>query len=315
MKLEPCVPPVWASTAHLQTILGYLLPSPRLTSKGKRVEIPLDDGDRLVGFVQEGESDTVVYVFHGLAGSTDSTYIHRTSILAQQLGHTVILANHRGCGEGAGLAKGLYHSGRGEDLSAVIAFGRALFPKKRHVAVGFSMSGNALLLLLSGKRGTTQPDAGISVNAPIALDKTSHMLGTGWNRIYDMKFYIQCRRDVFVAYQDPEVRKRIPRLSTIREFDNYFTAPFGGFANRDDYYAACSTQDLLGDIRVPTVLLTAKDDPFVPFDSYEQAKISKHVLAHFEEFGGHMGYLTREKTPLGTNRWQDYAIREALRNI
>lgn len=315
MKLEPCIPPVWASTAHLQTILGHLLPSPRLKSKGKRVEIPVSEGDRLVSFIQEGESDTVVYVFHGLAGSTDSTYIHRTSIVAQQLGHTVILTNHRGCGEGAGLAKGLYHSGRGEDLASVIAYGRKLFPKKRHVAVGYSMSGNALLLLLSGKRGDTQPDAAISVNAPIALEETSFLLGTGFNRIYDIKFYLQCRRDVFKAHQDPEVRKRIPRLSTIREFDNYFTAPFGGFRDREDYYSTCSTQALLKNIKVPTVLLMSKDDPFVPFSSYESATLSPNVLPHYEVSGGHMGYITREKTPLGTFRWQDYAVREALKYL
>jgi predicted alpha/beta-fold hydrolase len=315
MKLEPCIPPVWAATAHLQTILGHLLPSPKLKSKGKRVEIPVSDGDRLVAFIEEGESDSVVYVFHGLAGSTDSTYVHRTSILAQQLGHTVFLVNHRGCGEGAGLAKGLYHSGRGEDLAAAIAYGRKLFPSKRHVAVGYSMSGNALLLLLSGRRGDTRPDAAISVNAPIALEETSFLLGTGFNRIYDIKFYLQCRRDVFKAHSDPEVRKRIPRLSTIREFDNYYTAPFGGFKDREDYYSTCSTQALLKDIQVPTILLMSKDDPFVPFSSYEAAALSPNVLPHFEEFGGHMGYITRESTPLGTFRWQDYAVREALKNV
>ncbi len=124
LKLEACEKPKWAPTGHAQTILGHLLPSPKLTHKGRRIEIPLPDGDRLIGFIQEGTSKTIVYIFHGLAGSTDSTYMHRTAILAQKQNHTVFIVNHRGCGEGAGLAKNPYHSGRAEDLSAAITAGR-----------------------------------------------------------------------------------------------------------------------------------------------------------------------------------------------
>jgi len=277
------------------------------------VEIPLPDGDRLVGFIQPGDSDTVVYIFHGLAGSTDSTYMHRSSILAQSAGHTVFLVNHRGCGEGAGLAKGPYHSGRAEDLSAAIEIGRARFPKKRHVAIGFSMSGNALLLLLSGKRGHAKPDAAISVNAPIHLESASKLLNRGINRVYDIKFYRQCRRDVFAA--DPHRLKPLPWLTSLRELDDLYTAPAGGFTSREDYYASCSTHNLLDQIQTPTIVITAKDDPFVHAVDYIQAKLSANVRLHIEDFGGHMGYLSKEKTPLGTFRWQDYALTEALREV
>jgi predicted alpha/beta-fold hydrolase len=315
MKLEPCIPPLWAKSGHAQTILGYLLPSPKLSGKGRRVEITLTDGDRLVGFIQGGSSKTVVYIFHGLAGSTDSTYIHRTAIVAQKLGHTVFLVNHRGCGEGAGLAKGPYHSGRAEDLAAAIAYGRTRFPAHRHVAIGFSMSGNALLLLLSGRRGRGKPDAGISVNAPIHLERSAYLLKKGLNRVYDIKFYRQCRRDVFAAQAALSNKTHIPQLLTLHDFDNIYTAPAGGFANREDYYQSCSTHALLSEINTPTLVLTTKDDPFVPFQSYADARLSGHVQLHAEECGGHMGYLSREKTPLGTVRWQDYALSEALRNI
>lgn len=315
LKLEPCTPPKWAPTGHAQTILGHLLPSPRLISKGTRVEIPLEDGDRLVGFVQNGTSNTIVYIFHGLAGSIDSTYIHRTALLAQKLEHTVFIVNHRGCGEGAGLAKGPYHSGRADDLSSVIAAGRTMFPKHRHVAIGFSMSGNALLLLVGGRHNLIKPDAAISVNAPIDLEKCSMLLSRGINRLYDIKFYQQCRKDIFVA-QNPILKNmKVPRLMKIYDFDNLYTAPAGGFKNREDYYSRCSTHTLLEHIETPTIVITAKDDPFVPFESYQNAKVSNNVLLHAEEFGGHMGYLSKTKTPFGTNRWQDYAIREALKKI
>jgi predicted alpha/beta-fold hydrolase len=201
----------------------------------------LADGDRLVGFIQPGESDTVIYLFHGLGGSIDSGYMHRTARLALKRGHGVMLFNHRGCGEGQGLSKYPYHSGRAEDLSAVIEYGKKLFPFKRHIAVGFSLSGNALLLLMTGRRGSTQPDAALSVNAPIHLQRTAQSLGEGFNRVYDAKFYLQCREDVLKSQADRKFKKSLPPLTTLREFDNLYTAPAGGFADREDYYSSCST--------------------------------------------------------------------------
>lgn len=313
--LEPCEAPRWATSGHAQTILGHVLPSPKLNHKGRRVEIPVDNGDRLVAFVDEGTTSTVVYIFHGLSGSSDSTYIHRTAIVAKNLGHTTFLLNHRGCGEGAGLAKGPYHSGRGEDLSAAIAAGREMFPKHRHIAIGFSMSGNALLLLQAGKRGDVKPDIGISVNAPIHLEKCAHRLRSGLNRIYDIRFYLQCRRDIFVAQHEILQTAKIPHLTSLYEFDNLYTAPAGGFRDREDYYSSCSTHELLHKIETPTVILTAEDDPFVPYESYAQARLSPAISLHVEKLGGHMGYLTRNKTSLGTNRWLDYALHEMLRQV
>ncbi len=315
LNLEPCIPPFWALSGHAQTVLGHILPSPMLLDKGQPFELRLADGDQLVGSIIKGTSLIVVYLFHGLGGSTDSTYMHRTARLALQEGHTVIMTNHRGCGEGSGLAQGPYHSGRGEDLSAVIEFGKKLFPKHKHLAIGFSLSGNALLLLLSGKRGRIQPDFAISVNAPIDLQSAALSLKVGLNKIYDIKFFRQCRRDILAAQRAGARDFHVPQFATLYEFDDVYTAPAGGFKNREDYYQSCSTVDLLSEIKIPTVVLTAMDDPFVHREHYLQAKISPQVLLHVEEFGGHMGYLTKKRTPLGTNRWQDYALHQAMKTL
>lgn len=309
LKLEPCIPPVWARDGHAQTILAHFLPSPALRSKGRRFEIPLDDGDRLVGFSTVGTTSTVVYLFHGLTGSTDSTYIHRTARVAMALGHTVIMVNHRGCGEGVGLAKRPYHSGRAEDLSSVLSYGRAAFPRAKHLAIGFSLSGNALLLLLSGQRGTLKPDFAVSVNAPIHLESCALSLKKGFNRVYDLHFYRSCKREAFHARGE---EFKLPLWTTLHEFDNLYTAPAAGFRNREDYYETCSTRHLLSNISTPTVILTSKDDPFVAFDHYAIARMSDSVHLHVEEFGGHMGFLTKAKTPLGSSRWLDYALAETI---
>lgn len=312
MKLEPCLPPWWAPEGHSQTVLGHLLPSPRLTQTGRRVELPLADHDKLILFVHEGGSPVVVYLFHGLAGSTDSNYMHRSALLALRAGHSVVMVNHRGCGAGVGLARGPYHCGRAEDLSAAIEWGREHFARKRHLAVGFSMSGNALLLLLAGVRGSHKPDAAITLNAPIEIERTALSLRRGFNRIYDAKFYWQCRRDVLLNRVGDGLEKKLPRLIALHDFDNLFTAPAGGFRNREDYYHSCSTRDLLSQVDVPTISFTTQNDPFVPWESYAGARFSASLELHVEEHGGHMGYLSRDKTPLGTRRWQDYALGEAI---
>ena len=142
------------------------------------------------------------------------------------------------------------------------------------------------------------PTPAISVNAPIHLEKCAHKLKRGLNRIYDIKFYLQCRRDIHLAKNDVLKTIRVPWLMSLHDFDNLYTAPAGGFSDREDYYQSCSTYQLLEKIETPTIAITAKDDPFVPFESYEGAVLSKNVHLHAEDTGGHMGYLTRTPLPL-----------------
>lgn len=282
------------------------------------MEIPLPDGDRLIARKIDGKSDTVLYLFHGLTGSTEADYMQRTAALGVELGHTIYLVNHRGCGEGLGLARNPYHSGRAEDLSEVLRLGRAQNPGKKHIAVGFSLSANALLLLLSGRRGTTLPDAAIAVNAPIHLESSSLDLLQGLNRVYDFRFAIACRLNVKEMERKGLVEKgkyKIPLLSNLREFDSLYTAPAGGFASREDYYSSCSTHLCLGAIQVPTVIITSEDDPFIDFCNYTSATLSSSAILHLEKVGGHLGYLTDRPTPLGTHRWLDYATREYLMEL
>src|SRR5579885_2463070 len=172
LGLEPCVPPVWARGGHAQTILGHVLPSPLLRG-GERFEVKLGDGDILVGKRYAGGDDKAVCLFHGLSGSNDMDYMHRTAALALKRGYTVYSMNHRGCGSGQGLARHPYHSGRAEDLSAAVAYAKKRHPRGRVAAVGFSLSANALLLLLGGQRGETQPDYAVAVNAPIDLETSA----------------------------------------------------------------------------------------------------------------------------------------------
>lgn len=192
---------------------------------------------------------------------------------------------------------------------------RQQFPNHLHVAIGFSMSANALLLLCSGHRGQILPDRAIALNGPIDLLKAAKKLKQGFNQVYNFDLYRGCRRDAFIAKHEHLKNVRIPRFASIYEFDRLFTAPVAGFRSREHYYQECSTFDKLSRIQIPTVILTAKDDPFIDFESYEKAQYSSSTVFHAETSGGHMGYISKEKTPLGSQRWQDYAIHEALRTL
>lgn len=155
------------------------------------------------------------------------------------------------------------------------------------------------------------------MNAPIDLESAGFMLKRGFNRIYDLRFVRNVKAEIDARRKaDPRIPEyRIPTLTTLHDLDNIYTAPASGFTDREDYYRSCSTKSLLTEIDRPTVILTAKDDPFVDYHNYAEAKVSPQVTLHIEDVGGHMGYLSSVTTPLGTKRWLDYALDEALKTL
>lgn len=315
LKLDPFIPHPALAHGHTQTLLGHLLPSEKLAHRYERHEISCPDGDRIVVRIVKGASPVAVSLFHGLAGSAESPYMNRIANLMVERGHTVIVVNHRGCGDGQGLAVHPYHSGKAEDLSTVIGYGRKNLKAGIHVAIGFSLSGNALLSLVSEMRGNVKPDAAIAVNAPIQLDRASKLLGQGFNRVYSFRFIRDLKREIAEKPVHHQKAPPISRFASMQTFDSLYTAPRAGFNSRDHYYSECSTAGHLHRIRVPTVILTAKDDPFVSFDDYARAKLSDHVHLHAENHGGHMGYISSKPTELGNRRWMDYAVDQSLKAL
>ena len=318
LDLEPCEAPLWAHGGHAQTILGSLWPSPAFTEGSQPVRVPLPDGDELRGrLVDSGTSEIVILLFHGLGGHSDADYMARTARVARSQGHSVYLMNHRGCGIGEGFARRPYHSGRGEDLAEAVREARTRFPGRRVIAIGFSLSGSALLNLVTGRRGDCLPDAAIAVNAPIDLQTAAERLKRGFNRLYDVRFVNRLRRSLESMHRQGLLKDpvKVGRWMTLHDFDNLYTAPASGFRDREDYYGTCSVRPHLASIRIPTLLLTSSDDPIVPIETYQGLHLSPTTLLHVEPIGGHMGYLTRTKTPLGTHRWLDYALDVGLKRL
>lgn len=333
LPLLPCEPPLWAPDRHSQTILGEMLWSPSLKQTGRRIEVPLPGGDRVVCRLYDQDSPYVVVLFHGLAGSAKAKYMQRVALEFLREKYSVCMMNHRNCGEGRGLAREPYHCGMSDDMGVVIARMRREFPGKKILAVGFSMSANALLLLnsrvvpsqnvytpeafeeLSKTVDLSIADYTIAVNPPINLQKTTEWFDAWTNKAYSVYFmsYLQ----VLIRDLDRDgLMKAPPSLSwfmRINQFDNFFTAPTGGFQNAQDYYDRCSSHTHLTKIDSTTVILTSADDPFIDSNEFRQTELSPYVHLHMEQVGGHLGYIHNDYTPLGSNRWLDYALIETAK--
>jgi uncharacterized protein len=314
LDIDSFTPPIWARGSHKQTLIAYGLPSESPKVAAKPITISLPDGDQLTGRYYAGTSSTLLIVFHGLIGSADSKYMGRMAQIGLRLGHSVLLMNHRGCGEGEALARGPYHSGRGDDVSEVVAFCRKHFAKKQLITLGFSLSANAVLSLVTGIRGEHLPDQAIAVNGPTDLKASSESLQRGFNRLYDLWFVAGCRKEIRAKQQRNVIPSdiTISKWAYLKDVDEAYTAPLGGFKNADDYYARCSTAPHLGKIKTPTFILMSKDDPFIPWQPYLSARENPYVHLHLEETGGHMGYLAQGNGPFGYRRWMDETIEKVI---
>lgn len=274
----------------------------------ERWVIPLEDGDELWCRYYQGESDQTVLFFHGLAGCVESNYMQVCGREALEMGHSVLLVNHRGAGEGFAYAKGLYHSGAIEDARQVVRFTRERRPKDMITAAGFSLSAN-LLLNLVGQGGSHLPDRVVAVNPPIDLHATARCLLEPRNFVYDQKFVRDLRKQMWRKFESGLLASPpdLPRFCRLVDFDERITAPLCGFSSRDDYYTRCSSAKYAEGIKTPTLILMAEDDPFIPTEPFRKAKFGPAVRVQIEKRGGHVGYLG-----VRSSRWLGAFFHEAL---
>jgi predicted alpha/beta-fold hydrolase len=303
--LLSCDPPFWAQGGHLQTIAGQFLPYtiPELPWQNHRLK--LKDGDALALQSLEGTTGVAIHLFHGMAGSTQGHYMRRAAARFHARGHAVLAVNHRGAGQGMGWSRDFYHGGSTADMATALHFGRERFPGQLQVAIGYSISASILLLLLGRDASEGVPDRAIAVNPPADLEACSRRLATGLNLLYDQYFIRRIRREVQTRLGATSL---IPTRTT-RDFDSAYAAAMAGFPDRDTYYAQCSCGPHLGNIRVPTVILTSRDDPFAPAGDILKQAIAPAVHVHVERSGGHMGYVSGN---LPDRRWLDYALEHYL---
>jgi predicted alpha/beta-fold hydrolase len=303
---------------HLQTILGCYFFHQHVPYSATKHVVPLADGDQIVVHddrpAKWQPNDPVALLVHGLGGSHQSGYMQRCASKLNAYGVRVFRMDLRGCGAGMGLAKQLCHAGRSEDVAAVLADVNQRCLYSPTTVIGFSMGAN-MVLKLAGEWADRFPEnlAGVmAVAPPVDLSVCCNNVQKALRGVYDRSFVYGLRQ--YIAQRqlsNPEIpTPPLPaNVRRIREFDAHVTAPLSGFRDADDYYTRASSGPYLTNIRVPTLIVAAEDDPIVPIAIVQQAKISDNVKLLVASGGGHLGYIAAKSNDPDC-RWLDWRVVE-----
>jgi hypothetical protein len=246
----------------------------------------------------------VIVIVHGLEGSSNSDYSCGISELAFKRGYHAIRMNQRTCGGTESLTPTLYNSGMSADYRAVfeeLVDGDGV---QQIFFVGYSMGGN-LVLKMAGEYGDSFPRAlrGICAVCPaLDLAACADALERWDNQVYQRHFVAglmnRYRRKV-ISMPERYVQDSLPPVRTVRQFDDVITAPIFGFRDADEYYEVSSAKKVLEQLRVPTLLITAKDDPFVPFSSILASGASQNPAIKLiaPGHGGHCAFISNKSGP------------------
>ena len=290
-------PPWWLPGGHLQTLYSAVCaPAPRIEYRRSHWETP--DGDVVAADSVAGPANApLVVLFHGLEGGSHSHYARSLMAHVQRLNWRGLVPHFRGCGGVPNRLPRAYHSGDTVEIEWMLQRARAIAGAAPLFAAGVSLGGNALLKWC-GERGLQAAEiltAVAAVSVPYELATTGDHLARGVNRIYTWNFLrtlkagSRCRLARFPKLFDGAAMERARNM---REFDDAVTAPLHGFKNVDDYWTRASCKAALCDIRVPTRLIHARNDPFMPVQSLPtKSQVSDFVSLDFCDAGGHVGYV------------------------
>ncbi len=315
IKQSDFQPAPWLRGAHLQTLwAGAMRRAPNIALRRERLELP--DGDFLdLDWTPRGIGPIVV-VFHGLEGSSASPYVRILLKIIDQQGWRGVVFHYRGCsGEHNRLARS-YHSGETGDVRFVIDAIRTRERETRLAGVGYSLGGNMLLKYL-GEEGEAAPLlAAIAISVPYDLQQAAYRMRQGFSRIYQTQLVGALKRrthDKFKTWPDSPIDLSIlPKLITFHDFDGAVTAPLHGFTSADDYYTRSSSRQFLPQIRIPTLLLHARNDPFMtPAVVPTPDELSPSTVLELSDDGGHVGFMTG-RWPWELRCWLDDRVPQFL---
>ena len=307
---------------HAQTLAAYFWPRPY------RLNLPADEerlfeveaGTRVLSHCRwqaERTARPTIVIWHGIEGSTTSVYMIATADKAFRAGFNVVRVNLRNCGGTEHLTSTLYHGGLSADLRAVIA---ELIEKDgltKIFAVGYSLGGNMVLKLATeyGDNPPAELQGICAVSPSVNLAASSDLISQRSNWIYHRNFVrrlrhrIKIKHELYPALYD---LKDIPRVRTLRDFDEYYTAVVHGFEGADDYYRRASSIHDIDRIQIPTLIIHAQDDPFIPFAPLKNEGLAANpfILLVDPEAGGHVAFISAERNGDEDRFWAENRVIE-----
>lgn len=244
----------------------------------------------------QAEKKPLVIVVHGLEGSSESKYAVGTALKAYQAGFNVIRINQRGCNNTFHLSPTPYHAGLTNDLRTIIDEVTTKDGISTVYLVGFSLGGNQSLKL-AGEYGDNPHKAlkGVcAISVPLDLAECADSLHWVENWSYEWNFLLSLHKSYKARKKLNPSRYNLPpfwKAWTMRKFDDLIVGPCNGFRDANDYYNQNSSGQFLKNINVPTLIIQAKDDPFIPFTPFEKTPYSEAVAILATDTGGHVGYV------------------------
>ncbi len=297
------VAPPWLPGGNLQTIWPALyarrvegaLPAYR-RERWTTPDADFIDVDHLVSQPAPQANQTLLVLFHGLEGSSASHYAQAFADFAREHGMAYAVPHFRGCSGELNLGPRAYHSGDHAEIGWVLQRFR-----EQHsgpiLAVGVSLGGNALLRWAQemGASAAAVVSAVAAVSSPIDLAAGGYAIGKGFNRLVYTRMFLNTMKPKALRKLDQHPglfdREAMLQAKDLYEFDNVFTAPVHGFKNTDDYWRRASAKPHLHQIRIPALVVNARNDPFVPASSLpSQTEVGSHVTLWQPDHGGHVGF-------------------------
>lgn len=310
-------PAKYLGNPHLQTIFPLLVTA--VKPPYLREEFFFEDGDftEIVWSQDPAAKDYkhVTVLFHGLGGSIDSHYIQGMMNNLKEIGHLCVLMHFRGCGIKDNNSIRSYHAGETEDARAFISYLQKRFSQARLHAIGYSLGGNMLLKLLSSYAYKTPLFSAVAVSTPLELETCAHHLSKGFAKVYQRYLLKDLKAKLLIKSKRLDLitplglsSKHIKNIKSIYEFDDVYTAKIHGFKDALDYYDKNSSKQFLKGIKIPTLMIHAKDDPFMPSSVLpSKEELSQMISFELNENGGHVGFV--EGTLFSPGFWLEKRVK------
>jgi uncharacterized protein len=321
LSRTPFGTPFWARSGLTQTLLAVRSPGPRLTLRPESCLTPDDDAVHLHCADAADPAAPMLLLLHGLEGSRLSSYAQTAGWLAHAAGWHFCVMEFRSCGGVLNRAPRAYHSGETTDLDLVVQLLRERHPTSPLCVLGYSLGANVLLKWL-GERRTV---ATLCVRAAAAVSATFDLAVCA--RQCDLRYGGAIARH-FLGTLIPKARQKhaqhpgsfdiaaLERCRTFGRFDDVVTAPLHGFRDAAHYYESQSCRQFLPRIAVPTLLISAKDDPLCPVATlpHDEVAASPYLLPQFSDRGGHVGFV-EGGSPARPRRWAEAQAMRFFRGV
>ncbi len=288
-------PPIFFQNGHVQTVFPVLFRSIKgVTYIRERIQTP--DNDFIDLDWSARQNNRLAIISHGLEGNSHRAYVKGMVKAANESNWDALAWNYRSCSGEPNLKLRSYHNGVTDDLGWVIQHAKKKYQYKEIALIGFSLGGNLTLLYLGREIPDPSIRKAVVFSVPCDLAKSAEALAKPANALYMKRFLTLLHKKVKAKMNlmpDRINDNGYHRIKDFKAFDDRYTAPIHGFKNADDYWEKCSSKPYIPNIKIPTLIINAANDPFLPKACFprKEARMNKHVTLLIPASGGHVGFV------------------------